>query len=65
MEKRKRSINKFIYRKCFYKKINDELSNIISINFYPNYKASSTRYIIAVTPKTKNKTFDIYLILVI
>ena len=47
------------------KKINNELSNIISINFYPNYKASSTRYIIAVTPKTKNKTFDIYLILVI
>ena len=41
------------------KKINDEFSNIISIKFYPNYKASSTRYIIVIIPKTNNNTFDI------
>ena len=41
------------------KKINDEYSNTISIKFNPNYKASTTRYIITIIPKTKSNTFDI------
>ena len=31
----------------------DKNSNVISINFYPNYKESSTRYIIVIAPKNK------------
>ena len=31
----------------------DENSNIISIQFYPNYKESSTRYIIVIAPKNE------------
>ena len=34
-------------------KKNDENSNVISINFYPNYKESPTRYIIVIAPKNE------------
>ena len=30
----------------------------ISINFYPNYQSSSTRYIIVITPKNENNTLE-------
>ena len=40
---------------------NNKCTNILSIKFYPNYKNSSTKYIIVITPKennTDNETFS-------
>jgi hypothetical protein len=38
----------------------DNSPNIISIKFYPNYKESSTRYIIVISPKSQNYTQENY-----
>ena len=38
----------------------DNSPNIISIKFYPNYKESSTRYIIVISPKSENYTQENY-----
>ena len=35
---------------------NEKKSNILSIKFYPNYKLSSTRYIIVIGPKNNNNS---------
>ena len=40
------------------KNTDDKYSNIYTINFYPNYKSSSTKYIIVIAPKNENNSKD-------
>ena len=50
--------NDLIIKNIDVNNIIDKTSNIITITFNPNYKASSTRYIIVIVPKNEKNTYE-------
>ena len=54
----RKEFNNLIIRNIDINNIINKISNIIRITFDPNYKASSTRYIIVIVPKNEKNTYE-------